>query len=193
MLKNSIIIRIIILIFFGVISNIAYSVVKEIGVPTIQNFERSEYIAGTQNWAVEQGSNGVMYFGNNNGLLRYDGQFWGLFSVPNGSNVRSLHFSESQQILYVGAYNEIGYFSNDKSGKLIYNSLMDLIPKGNKKFGDIWKIYEGPWGIVFQAFEGLYFYKDGKIEVVLPRSIFHYSYFVMEPFMFLTEQWIDGI
>lgn len=178
MFKNSAIIRFLLLIIFVAITNIAYSVVKEIGVPSLQNFERSAYVAGTQNWAVEQGSNGVMYFGNNNGLLRYDGRFWGLFAVPNGSNVRSLHFSESQQILYAGAYNEIGFFSNDNNGRLIYNSLMNLVPEGKRKFGDVWKIYEGPWGIVFQAFEGLYFYKDGKIEVVEPRSIFHYSYFV---------------
>ncbi len=178
MFKNNNIIRIILLIFFGATTNIAFPVVKEIGVPTIQNFKRSAYNAGTQNWAVEQGSNGVMYFGNNNGLLRYDGSFWGLFPVPNGSNIRSLHFSESQQILFAGAYNEIGYYSNDREGKLIYNSIMNLVPEKNKKFGDVWKIYEGPWGIVFQAFEGLYFYKDGKIEVVEPRSIFHYSYFV---------------
>ncbi len=156
----------------------AYPVVKEIGVPTIQNFERSGYNAGTQNWAVEQGSNGVMYFGNNNGLLRYDGRFWSLFPIPNGSNVRSLHFSESQQLLFSGAYNEIGYFTNEENGKLIYKSLLPLIPEGKKNFGDIWKIFEGPWGIVFQAFEGLYFYKDGKIEVIEPRSNFHYSYFV---------------
>jgi len=31
------------------------AVVKEIGVPTIQNFQRSEYNAGTQNWCSAQG------------------------------------------------------------------------------------------------------------------------------------------
>jgi ligand-binding sensor domain-containing protein/DNA-binding CsgD family transcriptional regulator len=154
------------------------AVVKNIGIPTIQNYPRSEYNAGTQNWGAEQGTNGVMYFGNNNGLIRFDGQFWDLHLVPNGSNIRVLHFSENQQLLYAGAYDEFGYFENDSVGRLVYHSLLPLVAEEDLNFGDVWKIYEGSWGIVFQTFEGLFFYKDGKIEVVKPRSDFHFSYYV---------------
>lgn len=156
----------------------AKAVVKEIGVPVIQNFERSFYNAGTQNWSIAQGSNGVLFFGNNQGLLRYDGQFWRTFPVPNGSNVRSMHYSTKAGVLFVGAYNELGYFTNDSLGATVYVSLKTLIPKDYQDFGDIWRIFEGPWGIIFQAFEGLYIYNEGRIEVVLPRSIFHFSYYV---------------
>jgi len=162
-------------ILFPIITS---GVVKEIGVPTIQNFQRSEYNAGTQNWCAEQGSNGVMYFGNNNGLLRYDGRFWQLFPMPNGSNVRALHYSEEQKVLFAAAFNEFGYFTNDSIGNLAFVSLRSLVPEQHQNFGDVWKIFEGPWGIVFQSFEGLFFYNDGKIEVVEPRSIFHFSYYV---------------
>jgi hypothetical protein len=154
------------------------AVVKEIGVPTIQNFERSEYNAGTQNWCSTQGDNGVMYFGNNNGMLRYDGRFWGLFPVPNGSNVRTIYFSKNKQLLFAGAFNEFGYYTNDSTGNLVYVSLLPLVPERERNFGDVWKIFEGPWGIMFQSFEGLFFYNEGKIEVVKPRSIFHFSYYV---------------
>ena len=156
----------------------AFSVVKEIGVPVIQNFERSEYNAGTQNWWIDQGANGVMYFGNNDGLLRYDGQFWNNFPVPNGSNIRTVHYSEDTQVLFAGAFNEIGYFTNDSIGQMKYVSLMPLIPKEYRKFGNVWRIHEGPWGIVFQSFEALFFYHENKIKAVHPRSIFHFSYFV---------------
>lgn len=170
--------KITLLLIFSSLNIIGFGVVKEIGVPTIQNFQRSDYRAGTQNWCSVQGSNGVMYFGNNEGLLRYDGRFWSSVHVPNGSNVRSLLFSKASQILYAGAYNEFGYFSNDSLGMLSFTSLIPLIPEKYRNVGDVWKIFEGPWGVVFQTFEGLFFYKDGKIEVVEPRSIFHYSYFV---------------
>ncbi|MBN1926438.1 MAG: hypothetical protein JW798_11440 [Prolixibacteraceae bacterium] len=153
-------------------------VVKKIGVPTIQNYPRAEYNAGTQNWSSVQGTNGVMYFGNNSGLIRFDGRFWELHTVPNGSNIRVLHYSDDQQHLYAGAYNEFGYFTNDSIGRLVYHSLLHLVKKEDLDFGDVWKIYEGSWGVVFQTFEGLYFYRDGKIEVVKPRSNFHFSYYV---------------
>lgn len=159
-------------------SIIAQSNVKEIGVPVIQNFKRIDYNAGTQNWAVEQGSNGVMYFGNNQGLLRFDGQYWNLFGVPNGSNVRSLHFSQNHQRLYIGAYNDFGYFTNDSTGEVQYVSLLPLVPENLTGFGDVWKIHEGPWGVAFQAFEGIYFFNNDTIEVVKPRSIFHFSFYV---------------
>ncbi len=117
------------LLVLSLLSIVGFGVVKEIGVPTIQNFQHSGYHAGTQNWSVVQGSNGVMYFGNNEGLLRYDGQFWSLFHVPNGSNVRSLLFSKTSQTLFAGAYNEFGYFSNDSLGMLTFTSRVSLIPE----------------------------------------------------------------
>jgi len=170
-------IRIFILLFLAT-PYFSEAVVKEIGVPTIQNFQRSEYNAGTQNWSSDQGNNGVMYFGNNNGLLRYDGRFWGLFPVPNGSNLRTIFFSENKQLLFAGAFNEFGYYTNDSTGNLIYVSLLPLVPEKERNFGDVWKIFEGPWGIMFQSFEGMFFYNEGKIEIVKPRSNFHFSYYV---------------
>lgn len=32
----------------------------------------SDYNAGIQNWAIAQDERGVMYFGNNSGLLEFD-------------------------------------------------------------------------------------------------------------------------
>ena len=143
---------------FLTFSNLVSAAVKEIGIPVVQNFERSVYNAGTQNWCIDQGENGVLYFGNNQGLLRFDGQFWDTFQMPNNSNVRSIHYSKKEHVLYVGAYNDFGYFSADSLGLTQYTSLKNLVPPNYQEFGDVWKIYEGPWGILFQAFEGIYIY-----------------------------------
>lgn len=155
-----------------------FAIVKEVGVPVIQNFQREVYGAGTQNWSVCQGDNGMVYFGNNNGLICFDGKSWNLYALPNGSNVRCVYFSSAQQRLYVGGFNDFGYFSNDSIGFLKYTSLKNLIPKEYSEFGDVWRIHEGPWGIAFQSFSGIYFYDEGAIEVVSPRSEFHFSYYV---------------
>lgn len=42
-------------------------------IPAITNYTVKDYEGGHQNWACAQGDDGVMYFGNNNGLLVYDG------------------------------------------------------------------------------------------------------------------------
>jgi ligand-binding sensor domain-containing protein/DNA-binding CsgD family transcriptional regulator len=154
------------------------AVVKHIGIPVIQNYHRSEYNAATQNWAVEQGENGVMYFGNGYGMLRFDGKFWCLYGVPNGSNFREIYYSKTDERIYIGAYNDFGYFENDSVGELRYISLKQLLPESDRSFGDVWRIFEGTWGIAFQSFEGIFFYKDQQITVIKPRSIFHFSYMV---------------
>jgi hypothetical protein len=46
-----------------------YAQVKDIGIPSIKNYKRSDYRGGTQNWSIDQDKNGNMYFANNNGLI----------------------------------------------------------------------------------------------------------------------------
>ena len=64
--------------------------IKNKGLPYIRNFKPSEYKAKNQNWAIVQAPNGITYFGNNSGLLEYDGVSWRLIEMPNKSLVRSL-------------------------------------------------------------------------------------------------------
>lgn len=46
----------------------------QINMPFLENFSRDVYHGGTQNWAVAQGHDGIMYFANNDGLLTFDGK-----------------------------------------------------------------------------------------------------------------------
>ena len=39
------------------------------GVPPVIHFSKNDYEGGTQNWSICQGVNGLLYVGNNQGLL----------------------------------------------------------------------------------------------------------------------------
>ena len=52
---------------------------------------------------------GVMYFGNNSGLLEFDGSAWRLYELPTKGIVRAIYISEDGKI-YVGSYEEIRLF-----------------------------------------------------------------------------------
>lgn len=41
--------------------------------PIVRSYSVSDYNVGIQNWAIAQDERGVMYFGNNSGLLEFDG------------------------------------------------------------------------------------------------------------------------
>ncbi|WP_329905087.1 hypothetical protein [Porphyromonas pogonae] len=59
-------------------------------VPPSYNYTTNHYDGGNQNWAVAQGKDGIMYIGNNNGLLTFDGTNWQLYELPNKLSVKSI-------------------------------------------------------------------------------------------------------
>ncbi len=110
-----------------------------IGTPPIWNYSRKDYAAGTQNWDATQDNNNLMYWANNDGLLRFDGSSWTSFPVSNHTIVRSIAFDGKDRI-YAGAQSELGYFTPNPSGQLTYKSLVNLLPSNNRNFEDVWDI-----------------------------------------------------
>ena len=115
-------------IIFCMLTGILYGQVKSIGLPEIRNYKRNDYKGGTQNWNIDQDKNGNMYFANNNGLFQFDGAFWHKYTLPNHSGIRSIKIDSSGKI-FVGNYNEFGYFKSDSKGKLVYFSLSKFLDK----------------------------------------------------------------
>ena len=145
------------------------------GLPGLTNFSRAEYSAGTQNWGMGQSSNGMIYFANNNGLLEYDGQHWRTYNeFP--LMYRSLCVDNKR--IYIGAFNEIGFYEPNNAGQLKYHSLNYLVKNQIGDLDEIWRIHKTSFGIVFQSFKGIFIYDKNKIHIVPPRSKFHFSYYV---------------
>ena len=59
--------------FFGLVLAVRPVFAQLIGIPFVESYAKEEYGYGTQNWDIEQGTNGLMYFANNEGLLEFDG------------------------------------------------------------------------------------------------------------------------
>ena len=106
---------------------------KEIGMPYIKNFTEKEYNGGGQNWAVVQADNGIIYIGNNLGILVYDGVSWRIIKIQ--STVRSLAIDNTGTIFF-GAQGEFGYLQPDSVGQLQFHSLLEVIPDEFRKFTD---------------------------------------------------------
>lgn len=163
-------------LIFGCFTIELQAQVKDIGLPFIQNYSRETYKAGTQNWDITQDDKGFMYFANNQGLLRYDGSNWDLYTLPNKSVVRSLLFSDGR--LYVGGYEEFGYYTYNSIGQLVYTSLSKKLDLKIGSVGEIWSIYATDYGVVFQSFYGVYVFSNDQINPIKPHSTFGFSFFV---------------
>ena len=152
--------------------------VKNIGLPDIKNYTRSDYKGGTQNWAIDQDKNGNLYFANNNGLFQFDGTTWRSYKMSNADAIRCVKIDPSGKI-YVGGYNEFGYFEPNEKGRLIYHSLTHLVTKAKIKTIDfIWKIHLFNKGVVFQAFSKAFYLKNNTIQTIKAPKRFQFSFLV---------------
>lgn len=172
MLKRFITVTVFILI--NVLSNAAD--IRSIGVPYVQNYTKAMYQSGNQNWSVTRDEHGIMYFGNNEGLLSFDGKYWALNRMPNGLIVRSVS-ANGQGKIYSGGFGEFGYWENNSKGFLKYHSLVNLIPKKYQPIKEeIWKIYIDKDRVLFQSFGAIYIYAKGQITVLKAPKPFLFLY-----------------
>ena len=145
------------------------------GLPGIRNFPRSEYAGANQSWSIGETENGLMYFANNSGLLEYNGANWALYKSVHAVN-RAICTVGNR--IYIGAFNDFGFYEENTKGVLVYHSLTPLIKGKIDDFDEIWRIHKTSFGIVFQSFKAIFIYQNEKIETVHPRSSFHLSYYV---------------
>ena len=123
-------------------------ILSEAGIPYLRNYPPEEFNAFFQNWQTVQDGRGVMYFANSYGVLEYDGVSWRL--IPIAADVRSLAIGEAGRI-YVGVYDELGFLQPDSLGELKFVSLLDYLPKSDRKFGRVWNTVAAKDGVYFQT------------------------------------------
>ncbi|WP_338407853.1 triple tyrosine motif-containing protein [uncultured Flavobacterium sp.] len=165
-----------VLLLLLLISTALFGQVKSIGLPEIRNYKRTDYKGGTQNWNIDQDKNGNIYFANNNGLFQFDGATWSKYSLPNLQAIRSLKTEKSGKI-FVGAYNEFGYFKSNLEGKLVYFSLSKFLSKDLTSTIDmVWKIHLYKDEVIFQTFAGAYIFKNNKLKLLKPPTKFQFSF-----------------
>ena len=129
--------RIILLLACIQLANLVFS-----NQPLVRNFTRSNYNAGTQNWAIAQDKLNTMYFANNVGLLEFDGKKWSTYPIRNGTNVRSILYTPDGRI-YAATFNEFGYYQVLGNGQLEYRSLMNKLTENRVNSNELYNIFQG--------------------------------------------------
>jgi ligand-binding sensor domain-containing protein/DNA-binding CsgD family transcriptional regulator len=148
--------------------------VKNIGLPEIRNYKRTDYKGGTQNWNIDQDKNGNLYFANNNGLFQFDGSTWHNYPLPNPPDTRCVKIDPSGKI-FIGGYSEFGYYKTNSKGKLEYVSISKMVNK-QKLIDFIWKIHLYKNEVVFQSFARIYIYKNNQLKIVEAPNRFQFSF-----------------
>jgi hypothetical protein len=108
---------------------------RDHSIKYLRNFSREDYNLQPQNWSIIQDKRGVIYVGNQGGLLEFDGISWREITFPN-KITRSLALDDngSNGTIFVGGLNEIGYLSSNSKGMLRYVSLVPHLEEKYKNF-----------------------------------------------------------
>ncbi len=150
-------------VFFG-LSSLVWGQ-EERGRPFSRYYPPKEYKAATQNWCMTQAESGLLYFGNNKGLLEYDGAYWRLHGISNGATIRSVAIEPKSQHIYVGGQSEFGVFAPNKKGVLTYQNISDLVEDKTLTFNDVWGTIATPQGVYFSSVEAFFYWNDQRVKV----------------------------
>jgi len=156
------------------------------GLPFIKNFNPQVYGGHIQNWSILQDHRGVMYIGNGNGIIEYDGERFRLIEMPNKTTSRSLEIDKNNRV-YVGTVGDFGYLRPNKKGETEYVSLLPKLEEEHKNFKDVWDIKTVKGSVFFSTYKKLFRVTDDTIEVWEPKKKFA-GCFVLNDTFYINEQ-----
>lgn len=131
-------------------------------------YSRADFNADPQFWSMCEDRHGNVFFGNNDGVLIYDGEHWQKLNLPNNSSVRSLEIDATGTI-YAGGYNEVGTLLKSKNGKYRYHSLMEELQLEGKNVENIWDIHAVGDRVLCRSFNELIIIQN-KIATHIPAN-----------------------
>lgn len=133
------------------------------GTPLLSNFKPKDYNGGTQNWALLQDQRGVIYVGNNVGILEYDGANWRMIATRNKAVVRSLALAKDGRI-YVGSKGELGYLDTRHAAGTQYVSLLDRITPEQRNFQDVRQTFATDDGVYFVSRNYIFLFTEQQVK-----------------------------
>ncbi len=146
----------------------------------MENFSQDVYQKNAQNWSICEDNQGVLYFGNYNCILSYNGEKWSNIATPENSQyISALHYVEGDTI-YWGGSGDFGYLSSGANGDWVAVSLKDKLPEIDRYFTQVWRVLPYQNQLVFFTQEAMFFYSPvaDSLTTVLPQHSFHLAFSV---------------
>jgi serine phosphatase RsbU (regulator of sigma subunit)/ligand-binding sensor domain-containing protein len=170
--------NLILVAFFLITTSCQAQNYNELGHFDVHNYSFQEYNRVPQNFTVLQDKRGVLYFGNNSGILEYDGKNWDVILTPKESAVHSLAM-DKHGVIYVGGTGEIGYLAPDSIGQMKFRSLLGYLQKKDQDFEEIWTCFVAADGYVYFQTSNQIIRWDGKtMKTFEAKTSFHLMFYL---------------
>ena len=143
-------------------------------LPKVTHYSRDDFHADSQFWTMTRDQEGILYFGNNDGVLIFDGERWQKVVLPNHSSVRSLTTTKAGKI-YAGGFNDLGVIEKDSVGNYHYVSQVNDLELENGKLENLWQVHEFKNYIIFRSFSELIVIAGNTATHISSNNAFTYS------------------
>lgn len=136
--------------------------------PVVYLWDKASHHCANQMWSTSSDDRGNVYFGNADGLLSFDSVHWEIHPLPGNRTVRSTMYDNGR--IYVGSFEEFGYFERNVNGELFYTSLSDRISEYEMSNDEIWTILKQKDDIYFHSFSTLFIYNTRNNKVTTYKT-----------------------
>lgn len=156
-------------------------------VSEVISYGRNDFKSDSQFWTMVEDPDGLLIFGNNAGILIFDGEYWKRVFLPNKSSVRSLLIDDSG-LIWVGGYNEIGNLLKDDYGNYYYKSLINELNLNTINFENIWDIHALNGKIIYRTFKDLIVITGKSATHIKANKSFIYSEIIHQNLLIQDEE-----
>ncbi|HRW62959.1 MAG TPA: adenylate/guanylate cyclase domain-containing protein [Bacteroidales bacterium] len=129
--------------------------------PYIQRIIVQNYGFENNNYSIIQDKNKIIYVGNSNGILQYNGNTWNQLDI---SGIPRMDI-DMDGIIYVGLDNDFGYIEN-KGTKSAFISLSDSLNAIKSTFGQINQVFCNQQGVYFCSDNYLFCFNKSGVSLL---------------------------
>ncbi|MFH2096045.1 MAG: two-component regulator propeller domain-containing protein, partial [Bacteroidota bacterium] len=157
----------------------------ELGSPLIENFSPREYGYESQNYSITQDERGVLFIGNLNGILEFDGVTWSLIEI-NGVPRLVNGFDHR---IYCGGYDDFGYLGHDEKYSTEYVSILHSEQGKGGYIGYVLELISLKNEVLFYTADKIFRW-DGNEVSIIDSSETEFSVFQVEDKVFIHKMGI---
>ena len=136
---------------------------QELGLPYIQNITPFSSPEILQYNSIVQDSKGFIFIGGNNGVLRYDGNYWQQLNLQGPVSV----YSDLNGKIIAGGKNYFGVIDYLPDGSMHYTSLYYTEQNDYQAIGSIRNIFSLNENLVLQTSTGIFIWDQSKLNPVI--------------------------
>jgi adenylate cyclase len=140
---------------------------EELGLPYIQSITPNSSPDILKYNSIAQDSKGFLFIGGNNGVLRYDGNFWQQLNIQGPISV----YADLNGKIIVRGKKDFGFIDYLPDGSLQYTSLYSSDPDKDSIFGNILNIFPVKGFYLLHTSTGIFFLDQFSLSRIIVPDI----------------------